>query len=314
LQLPEFEAGKNPHQHPPPLPPHRCIEWIKISTNRTNSIALGNDRSASELRASTINRKGGFLATVRGYEDYLPGQPVTKGPLQQLQFVWGIGVCPEAAQPKAAPSSSVLINTAPAPPAAEPPPAESIALPSAADDSSSGAGGQLEAGPAVGFEQAPTPPMEAPRSEEELCPAKKSQCDASATSGAAYCPVIAPFTEPACSGGCCISAGKCKRGFCGKVGLGAEVFARDLFCWGVNAGPLFKLNRCRNLACKLAVPGCVGDLISGACVGSVVALSADLHAGARQWVGYPCLQTVPGGLPVNALGKMDLNGAYAAKL
>jgi hypothetical protein len=75
-----------------------------------------------------------------------------------------------------------------------------------------------------------------------------------------------------------------------------------------------KMNKCRNLSCKLAVPGCITDGISGACVGSVVALSNDVDAWGKQWVGYPCLQTVPGGLPVDALNQMDPHGAYAAKL
>lgn len=58
----------------------------------------------------------------------------------------------------------------------------------------------------------------------------------------------------------------------------------------------------------------MGDLLSGACVGTVAALSEDVDAGAKQWVGYPCLQPVPGGLPVDALGKWDINGAYAGRL
>ena len=46
----------------------------------------------------------------------------------------------------------------------------------------------------------------------------------------------------------------------------------------------------------------------------MAALSEDVDAGAKQWVGYPCLQPVPGGLAVDALGKWDINGAYAGKL
>ncbi|KAI8463399.1 MAG: hypothetical protein J3K34DRAFT_444154 [Monoraphidium minutum] len=99
------------------------------------------------------------------------------------------------------------------------------------------------------------------------------------------------------------------------VGLGAEVMAKDMFCWGVNSfGPLNKINKCKNLACKLSVPGCIGDLLSGACVGTVTALSEDVDAGAKQWVGYPCLQPIPGGLALDALGHWDINGAYAGKL
>ena len=87
-----------------------------------------------------------------------------------------------------------------------------------------------------------------------------------------------------------------------------------MFCWGTNSGPINHINSCRNLACKLAVPGCISDLISGSCVGTVVALTNDVDDGMRKWVGYPCLQTVPGGVPIDALGKMDVHGPYAAKL
>jgi hypothetical protein len=78
--------------------------------------------------------------------------------------------------------------------------------------------------------------------------------------------------------------------------------------------PRPQFNRCKNLACKLAVPGCIGDVLSGACVGTVAALSDDVDDGAKQWVGYPCLQPIPAGLPVDALGHWDINGAYANKL
>jgi hypothetical protein len=326
-------AGRrSAHTGQPPITGTSCIEWIKLHTNRTNAVALGNDRSASEVRSSTINRKGGFLAAVRGYEDSFSGQPVTRGPLQQLQFVWGITVCPEPAARRAAPSSVVMRTASAAGGAAaepvdsggvileggaaagrtldsEPPltPEGAAAAAEEATDRDAAGGNATAAAAAAAAEPQPT-------SQTVTCPVKRAQCDASARSGAAFCPAIAPFDEPTCNGGCCVSAGKCKRGFCARVGLGAEVFSRNLFCWGVNGGAMNKLNRCRNLGCRLAVPGCVGDFVSGACVGDVVALAADVDDAARQWIGAPCLQTVPGGLPVNALGKVDLNGAYAAKL
>ena len=76
---------------PTPLAP-RCIEWIKLHTNKTQSISLGNEASAAPMTSATVNRKAGFLAAIRGYEDYYPGKTPSKGGLQQLQFVWGVAV------------------------------------------------------------------------------------------------------------------------------------------------------------------------------------------------------------------------------
>jgi len=234
-------------------------------------VSLGNTQSAATSQVAAANKKDGFLAAIRGYEDYYANKAVTKGGLQQLQFVWGVSVCP-----------------VPTPIVEQPEPLETPAE-----------------------EPAPEP---VPEPETEFCPPDLDKCNTTATAGSTFCPAAAPFVTNQCVGGCCVSAGKCRKGFCAQAGLGAEVMAADMLCWGTNTHPLNKFNKCRNLACKLAVPGCVSDLLSGSCVGSVVALSNDLDNGAKQWVGYPCLQTVPGGLPVDALGKVDLNGAYAAKL
>lgn len=374
-------------------------------TNKTNSMSLGNSQSASAVEVYTVNRKAGFLAAIRGYEDYYAGQPVTKGGLQQLQFVWGVAVCPAspppvAPVPKPSPKPSpkpvkpspepVVPSPEPVVPSPEPaePSPEPVASPGEStrnllcrlfgwlqqhdlapmsrknhhvawllsEESTttqshvwtsstltpSIAGAAIistpplteptpEPSPVPSPEPAESPaPTEGPDEEspspspeptpspspepEPLCPPVKEQCDTEATSGSTFCPVIAPNTANQCVGGCCASAGKCKKSFCSKVGLGAEVMAKDMFCWGTNSGFLHKFNKCKNLACKLAVPGCVGDPLSGACIGTVVALSEDVDEGAKQWVGYPCLQTIPGGLPLDALGRMDLNGAYTAKL
>jgi hypothetical protein len=171
-----------------------------------------------------------------------------------------------------------------------------------------GGGEGAGTGPSDGVDAAAGPGGEA------QCPPVPEACDVKATSGDAFCPAAAPFSYNQCVGGCCISSGKCKKSFCGQNGLGQEVLGVDTLCWGTNSGIVHKFNKCRNLACKLAVPGCVTDVISGACVGSVVALSNELDADMAKWVGSPCLQTVPGGLPIDAQGKPDVTGPFAAKL
>lgn len=258
----------------------KCIEYIKLTSSKGKSVSIGAAKGGGPL--SSAPAKGGFLAAVRGYEDLLKGQAVTKGGLQKLQFIWGAAICPVAKNvPKPVPEG---VPEAPVVPVPENP------------------------APVEG--NAPEEPLKA----EGLCPADTTSCDASATSGDAVCPAIAPFTYNQCVGGCCISAGKCKNALCGANGLGSEVLAASTLCWGTNGGLTHKFNKCRNLACKLAVPGCVTDHISGTCVGSVVALSNDVDPSSAEWVGYPCLQTVPGGLPIDALGHSDVNGAYTAKL
>ncbi|KAI8463025.1 MAG: hypothetical protein J3K34DRAFT_445591 [Monoraphidium minutum] len=272
----------------------KCIEWIKLTSSKGKSVVIGNGKSGQPIQTATAT-KGGFLATVRGYEDYMKGQAVTKGGLQQLQFVWGVAVCPAATKPKPAP----VPKPVPAAPVPEPVP---VPEPTPAPVE--------EAEPASGEPEAP----KAEPTMEGLCPPMPDMCDEAATSGDAFCPAVSPFTYNQCAGGCCISSGKCKKARCGASGLGSEVFAVDTLCWGTNSGLMHKFNKCRNLACKLAVPGCVTDPISGNCVGSVVALSNDLDEATAAWIGYPCLQTIPGGLPTDAAGKPDVYGAYAAKL
>jgi hypothetical protein len=272
---------------PPPLPrraappPDSCVDYVRLTTNKGSTIEIGNPAGSAPSFAAVPNRAEGFLAAVRGYENFNMNQPITKGSLEQLQFVWGVSVCPEA-QP-AAPD-------APAP--AEP------AAPEA---------------PVPAPEEVPAPEPAAPQ--EPLCPAQLDKCNpAPSASGPATCAAVAPFTAPHCVGGCCVSSGKCKRGFCSQAGLGSEVMDPGLLCWGTNSGHINRFNKCRNLACKLAVPGCITDPLSGSCIGSVVALSNDVDDEGKKWVGSPCLQPVPSGLPVDALGKVDASGAYAGKL
>jgi len=51
-------------------------------------------------------------------------------------------------------------------------------------------------------------------------------------------------------------------------------------------------------------------------VGTVVSLSDDIDPTAAKWVGYPCLQPFPAGMPISAQGKIAAaeQGRYAAKL
>ena len=46
----------------------------------------------------------------------------------------------------------------------------------------------------------------------------------------------------------------------------------------------------------------------------MVALSNEVDDTMAKWVGAPCLQTVPGGLPIDVNGKPDINGPFAAHL
>lgn len=257
----------------------------------------GNPSSAGAPQVATSPKAGGFLAAIRGYEDFYADAPVTKGGLQQLQLVWGVAVCPAVVPGPEAPADAPM-RESPEPletPVAEvPPPAP---MPS----------DEIMVTP-----EAPLP--EPAQAAEPFCPMDTAKCDASATSGNTACSAVAPFLAPQCVGGCCVSAGKCRKGFCSQAGLGAEVMTGHMLCWGTNGGMLNKFNKCRNMACKLAVPGCISDGISGSCVGTVVALSNDVDPDAAKWAGYPCLQTVPGGLPVNAAGHFDVHGGYANKL
>ena len=51
---------------------------------------VGNPDSPAQTITSYPNRPTGFLASVRGYEEYtkLAQNAVARGPLKTLQFVW----------------------------------------------------------------------------------------------------------------------------------------------------------------------------------------------------------------------------------
>lgn len=139
------------------------------------------------------------------------------------------------------------------------------------------------------------------------------------TTGAiGFCPVVSPFTAPKCNGGCCISTGKCKMPLCKFNGLGADVVALDFICYGKNNGPFAGMNKCRNLACKLAVPGCQSGLLGGNCVGTVEAVNDEVDDDAKQYIGMPCLEIIntPGPLhmPLNKPGLPVPNGEYMGGL
>ena len=52
-------------------------------------MAVGNSASAQPLNTSSATTSTGFLAAMRGYEEYTTsGTTTTRGPMRTLQFVW----------------------------------------------------------------------------------------------------------------------------------------------------------------------------------------------------------------------------------
>ncbi len=62
-------ADGNPHYHPCLC---RCIEWIRLHTNKGNVAEAGNAGSTSPLQV-TEAPEGAFLAAIRGIEDPAAG-------------------------------------------------------------------------------------------------------------------------------------------------------------------------------------------------------------------------------------------------
>jgi hypothetical protein len=107
-------------------------------------------------------------------------------------------------------------------------------------------------------------------------------------------------------------------------GLGKDVVFMPCFGSNLAPNPLMILgNKCSNLVCKLAKPGCKNELLKGGnCVGvvEVAAGAADLalHPLGKQFVGYPCVQVTPtvsmfgnDSVPLPDL-KMSAEGKYVA--
>jgi hypothetical protein len=107
-------------------------------------------------------------------------------------------------------------------------------------------------------------------------------------------------------------------------GLGKDVVFMPCFGSNLVPNPLMILgNKCSNLVCKLAVPGCKNELLKGGnCMGVVeVAAGASdlaLHPLGKQFVGYPCVQVTPTvamfgneSIPLPDL-KMSAEGKYVA--
>jgi hypothetical protein len=135
-----------------------------------------------------------------------------------------------------------------------------------------------------------------------VCKQQPTLCNTGVSVGdASFCPFVNPFTKSVCLGGCCKSAGKCKAPFCSLSGLGADVMTLDFICLGQNNGLFGGKNKCKNLGCKLEVPGCVSDLLGGSCLGKVTAVSTDIDADARKYIGMPCLETTKKLLPIDKL-------------
>jgi hypothetical protein len=148
-----------------------------------------------------------------------------------------------------------------------------------------------------------------------VCKAQPSLCNTGVSVGdAAFCPFVNPFTKSVCLGGCCKSLGKCKAPFCSLAGLGADVMTLDFICLGQNSGLFGGLNKCKNLGCKLEVPGCVSDLLGGSCLGKVTAMSKDIDADAAKYIGMPCLETTKKVLPIDKLQILTGKSEYVKGL
>lgn len=366
----------------------RCIEYIKVYTNKGKSLAFGNAKSTSPVQTATPAEAGGFLAYASGEHDIVTkdgkqvravvaaaatgagwqraacarcccpcwaaqawqqaaaapdsvamhqhGSQMRRAPaaadavacpavaraqiaggLQNLKLTWAKEVCPEPVPKPEAPTPAVTPETPAPEPAAVP---ESPAPVSQPEPETPAENPEVPApetpAPAVTPE---TPAPVVTPAEVPSCPASPSMCDVTAAQGTvAYCPVTSPFTAPRCEGGCCVSSGKCKLPLCRLNNMGADVVALDFICYAKNSGLFAGLNKCRNLACKLAVPGCQSGLLGGNCVGSVVAVKDDVDAQSKQYIGKPCIEVHSGHsidhMPLNALGMPKPDDAHVAGL
>ncbi|KAF6254353.1 hypothetical protein COO60DRAFT_1541293 [Scenedesmus sp. NREL 46B-D3] len=169
-------------------------------------------------------------------------------------------------------------------------------------------GGPIELPPGLPTPPGPVGPPQVSADGSAVCPAMPDMCSEDAAPGSgAFCPVANPFTRARCQGGCCFSSGRCKMPLCKLNGLGAE------------QRTLWRLQKCRNLACLLAKPGCQSSLLGGNCVGTVVAANDNLDEMAKQYIGKPCIEVVnhPGPLlhmPLNKPGLPVPNGGYMGSL
>lgn len=116
----------------------RCVEYLKLYTNRDRTLAIGNSQSSSPLLSTRpVATKGTFLAFFKGYTDVANTNART-GQLQQLQLVWAVRTCGGASQPPVSnpnPSAPPISNPNPsAPPTSNPnpsaPPTTDVSPPS----------------------------------------------------------------------------------------------------------------------------------------------------------------------------------------
>ncbi|GBF88056.1 hypothetical protein Rsub_00768 [Raphidocelis subcapitata] len=271
-----------------------CVEFLRFVTNKGRTFEIGNKDSPVQLITSYPNKPTGFLAAIRGYEEFskLADGSSGRGPLRTLQFVWG---------------NCNPIDGVPAP-APTPEYVEAVTR-----LESGSAEPQEETTVLIEVPAAPPAAKEAP----PLCPPLPDMCAPGAEStSTAFCPVLAPFTKATCLGGCCISSGKCTSSSCQISGLGKEV--QNTICYGLNPAIAIGASAaCRGLACKLAVPGCTSDLLGGSCVGTVVDLRGDAagrNPGGAKYIGQPCLDVTPSDKTLTAEGGLTTKGEYVAKL
>lgn len=314
-----------PRTHPNPR--RRCIEYLKLTTDRGRTLAIGDANSATPTTSAAANSPGAYLTTFRGWTD-------SAGALQQLQIVWGTRCAPAGAAASPSPAAAFAESgpkPSPAAAAASPKPAVASPKPSpvaAAAASSKPAAASPKLSPATAV-SSPKPSAARPKPAAAASPALAASSPAAAAAAAAspspagvpaaaaacaprpdmcseteagllnMCKAVSPFTSPKCVGGCCVSSGRCRFGSCLANGLGLDV---PMACFGYNNIPKpFGLapGKCAYLACKLAVPGCKTPLLGGSCVGAVALApgsdASKLSANSAQYIGRPCVETTPTG-------------------
>lgn len=93
--------------------PTRCIEFLRLTTNKQRQLAIGNSDSTSPLITSTpVASKGVFLAFFKGFTDEKMKGART-GLLQQLQITWAQRTCNTSSP--ATPTPPIIVPPTPTP-------------------------------------------------------------------------------------------------------------------------------------------------------------------------------------------------------
>lgn len=299
-----------PATSPQPLPAlhqlrHRCVEWVRLTTNTGKTLVAGNAASTRTTTTSRPAASSGRLLALRAATD----QPTSsrKANLARIQFAWGTRNCTTAAAGAKTPAAAT--PKSPAPSTSKTPSGTKATTKSSPASS-----------PRPSTTTKPKPAASATSVVPQItCPANANMCVEDATMiDLAYCPFMPPWTRSRCVGGCCVSTGKCASSSCSISGLGRDV--PDIICYGVNNGvAIGGSNVCAGLGCRLAAPGCTTDTFGGNCVGTVWPINGTatgLSSKAKKWLGYPCLDATPSSNTLTADGKptTSATGVYMAKL